>query len=278
MLEASEVTVFRGGKPIVDACSITVPRGRVTAIVGPNGAGKSTMLGVLAGDLEPDDGRVTVDGTPLSALGTRALARRRAVLPQKSELTAAFTAREVVLIGRTPHVGGWSDRGEHVVVDAALEATDMREREHRLYPTLSGGEQQRAHLARTLAQLWPGDPRREDPDGYLLLDEPTASLDVRYQHGMLSAARRFARQGVGVLAIVHDLNLAAQYADTVYVMKTGRAVATGCPNEVFTEELVRRVFETGAVIQRHPCRDCPLIVMTGINEEPFRPQQEVLYE
>jgi iron complex transport system ATP-binding protein len=263
MLDARGVTVIRNGTKIVDSCSVCVAPGSTTAIVGPNGAGKSTMLEVLSGDIRPDSGAVRLNGRSLRSFRTRSLARHRAVLPQKTELSAAFTVREVALIGRTPHVEGWSDRAEHAVVDAALEATHMREREHRLYPTLSGGEQQRTQLARTLSQLWPYDPGLASPIGYLLLDEPTAGLDLRYQHDVLSTARQFSRQGVGVLAIVHDLNLAAQYADTVYVMKRGGVFASGSPKEVFTEELLRTVFDTAALVQPHPCHDCPLIILTG---------------
>lgn len=230
-------------------------------MVGPNGAGKSTLLRVLAGELRPTHGDVRLLGKPLNAWKSQEVARQRAVLPQSTTLPFAFRVEEVVLLGRAPHVNGDEQPHDYAITNAALTTVGMAGFTERIYPTLSGGEQQRVQLARVLAQIW-----EEAPLGcrYLLLDEPTNNLDLAHQHHTLQIARCFAAQGVGVLAILHDLNLAAQYADQVCVMKAGRVLACGDPQTALTPALTAEAFAINVMVLPHPCLACPLIVANAL--------------
>lgn len=185
-------------------------------------------------------------------------AQVRAVMPQDSTLSFPFTVLEVVLMGRTPHLKGAESLRDYQIARAALEAVDARHLEERLYPTLSGGERQRVQLARVLAQIW----EETTEDRYLRLDEPTSNLDLSHQHSTLSVARHFAHQGVGVLVVLHDLNLAAQYADCVLMLNKGKIINYGTPAEVFTRELIRETFGLQVMVGKHPTMECPLIIPT----------------
>lgn len=231
-ISGESVTVVREGRTLLRDVSFGVAHGEVVALVGPNGAGKSTLLGCLAGDIEPDGGRVLLGGVPLAEVTLRERARRRAVLPQQSLLQFAFRAREVVAMGRTP-VAPVSREADDAAVDNALDRTEMLPLADRIYPRLSGGEQHRVSLARILAQEAP----------ILLLDEPTATLDIRHQHQVMATAREVAAAGGAVLAIVHDLNLALTYANRVGVLRQGELVACDVPAVVAREDLLSDVFE-----------------------------------
>jgi iron complex transport system ATP-binding protein len=241
MLVAERVGYAIGRKALVAEVSLALRPGELVAVIGPNGAGKSTLLRLLAGELRPDAGRVTLDGQPLAAWNRRALARRRAVLPQSSTLSFAFTAGEVALLGRAPHCGGLDGPLDRAIARRALELAGIGDLAARRYPSLSGGERQRVHLARVLAQLMtaPG----EYAGGYLLLDEPVTSLDPSHQHAALALTRDFAARGGGALAILHDVNLAARYADRVVVLAAGRVAAEGAPAEALTPDVLAGVFE-----------------------------------
>lgn len=255
MLIARNLHVRAGGSRLLADVSLTVSSGEVVAVVGPNGAGKSTLLKALCGDVTPTRGEVVLNGRRLQAWHRRERARVMAVLPQESTLAFPFTVLEVVMMGRTPHeLGG---RRDQVIARAALEAAGMSAFEQRIYPTLSGGERQRVHVARVLAQVWeePGNDVR-----YLLLDEPTASLDLAHQHHTLDTLRQFATQGVGVLAVLHDLNLAAQFADRIVVLRDGHQLACGCPRAVLTPDIIEAAFAFAATVMPHPSRACPLVV------------------
>jgi iron complex transport system ATP-binding protein len=235
----------------VDGVSLDLARGEVLALVGPNGAGKSTLLKLLAGDLSPSGGEVTLEGRPLARFGAKELALKRALLPQQTILQFAFTARAVVAMGRHPHLGMAGESPEDdAVVEAALARTETVPLAERVYPSLSGGEQARVSLARVLAQETP----------VLLLDEPTAALDLRHQQSVLRIARDLAREGTAVLAVLHDLNLAATYADRIALLDEGKLVADGTPWDVLTEERLSAVFRHPIGVVRHPRRDCPLVL------------------
>ncbi|GAB4366414.1 MAG: heme ABC transporter ATP-binding protein [Kiloniellaceae bacterium] len=260
MLRADAIRVRYGAAEVLRGPSLAVAPGEVVAVLGPNGAGKSTLLAVLAGTLRPHQGDAVLEGRALADWPPRALALRRAVLPQHSELSFGFAVLEVVLLGRSPHAGASSRAEDLAVAEACLAEAEVAHLAHRLYTTLSGGERQRVQLARVLAQIdFPKTDRRDQPR-YLLLDEPTASLDPAHQHATLRTARRAAERGMGVLAILHDLNLAALYADRLVVLSRGRLAAEGTPEAVLTEELVREAFELPVHITRHPTRGCPQIV------------------
>ena len=241
MLVANALSFAVGRKLLLEDVSLVMKPGEMLAIVGPNGAGKSTLLRLLAGETTPRTGAIAIDGRPMTVWPKRDLARRRAVLPQSSSLSFPFSAGEVALMGRGPHSGGIERQVDRVIARRALEMAGVAELAARSYPSLSGGERQRVHLARVLAQLMvrPG----EYAGGYLLLDEPVTSLDPRHQHAALALTRDFVRQGGAALAILHDVNLAARYADRVLVLARGRAAAAGTPAEALSPAVLGPVFD-----------------------------------
>lgn len=233
MIEAKSISLRIGAATLLDDVSAALCPGRITAILGPNGAGKSSLLGILAGERRPSAGTVSLDQRPLSRWPARALARRRAVVPQAAQLAFPFTVAEVVRMGfaLTP-----PPQGQRATILAqALAAADITHLADRAMPTLSGGERQRTHFARALAQL---AANAGHFPAYLLLDEPTASLDPAHQHGLLAAVRDWVRQSGGAAAIVlHDLALAAHYADDVVLLSRGKVAARGAMGALRAETL-----------------------------------------
>lgn len=256
-LEAHHVSFKIKGKTLVDDVSFALRQGELLAVVGPNGAGKSTLLKLLCGDLRVWGGDVMLWGRPLAAWPVREQAQLRAVLPQNSTLTFPFTALEVVLMGRIPHNNGVNRQADAEIAAAALHRVGMSHLAERLYPTLSGGERQQVQLARVLAQLGEDGGER---GRVLLLDEPTTSLDLAHQHHTLCLAREYATMGVAVLAILHDLNLAAQYADRILMLKQGRLREIGTPEQVLTSHTIQDVFATPTVVMPHPQNQRPMVV------------------
>ena len=223
MIEARCVSLKIGAAILVDAIDATVVPGRVTAILGPNGAGKSSLLSLLAGERKPSAGTVAVAGRCLSGWKADELARRRAVVPQSAHMAFPFTVEQVVRLGfaLTPP----PSHRRAAIVAQALEAADIAHLADRTMPTLSGGERQRTHFARAMAQLAATDDGRP---AYLLLDEPTASLDPAHQHALLAAVRSWVgRSGGGAAVVLHDLALAAHYADDLLLLGHGRVAARG---------------------------------------------------
>ena len=270
LIEAHNITFEIDSRKLLDDVSLDVNAGEIVAGVGPNGAGKSTLRKILSGDWKPSAGEVTFNQKLLSHWPVAELARMRAVLPQDSSLNFPLTVFEVVLMGRAPHVNTVETKHDLAIAREALEAVGALHLENRLYPTLSGGERQRVHLARVLAQIWEADG---DATRYLLLDEPTANLDLTHQHQTMKIARGFARQGVGVFVIVHDLNLASQYADRVLILNEGKMVAFGAPHEVLTESIIREAFGVDVGVMDHPFFDCPLVVWRDDPGEIHLPDQ-----
>ncbi len=257
MLAGSNLQVVVEGNTLLAEMSVQVRPNEVLAVLGPNGAGKSTLLKVLCGDLSPTRGTVSMGGRPLSSWDRKASARVRAVLPQQSSLSFPFRVLEVALMGRSPHLRGPETRRDLAIARAALEEAGVGHLEDRLYPTLSGGESQRVHLGRVLAQIWEA---MDELPRYLLLDEPTSSLDLAHQHQALSVARGFAERQVGVLVVLHDLNLAAQYADRILLLKEGREVASGPPEQVLQAEVIEAVYDIPVTVIPHPHGPRPLVV------------------
>lgn len=242
-LECVNARVSAGGRVLLDGITATLQPGRFTAILGPNGAGKSTLLSLLSAQRTPDAGQVLLDGTPLHTLSAHTLALRRAVMPQESAVAFDFTAREVAELGRYPH-RKHPDANEAAIVDQALAATDVAALAPRIFNTLSGGEKARVHLARALAQVW--GPRADGAARWLLLDEPTAALDLAHQHQALRLLRDWAHdQGLGVVAVLHDLNLALRYADDVLLLARGEAACHGPVGDVLTAERIESVWDVG---------------------------------
>lgn len=245
-----------GRKTLLDQVSLTLQPGEVLALLGPNGAGKSTFLKVLSGEFEQLDGQVMLNGRCKTDWPREVLAKTVAVLPQHSELAFPFSAFEVVLLGRLPHSTGRKRDAE--IAQLALRKVDGWHLRDAAYPSLSGGEKQRVQLARVLAQIWQDHgygPR------YLLLDEPTSALDLAHQHQTLALARDWAdEQGVGVLAILHDMNLAASYADRIGLLQNGQLKALGAVDKVLTPELLEPVFGIRVTLLQHPHQAKPLVV------------------
>ncbi|GAA1948130.1 heme ABC transporter ATP-binding protein [Amycolatopsis minnesotensis] len=255
--ELSDVSFAVSGKSLLRKVSFEVRSGEVLALVGPNGAGKSTALAVLAGDLTPDSGEARIAGEAVPRWSTVDLARLRAVLPQQNAVSFPFTVGDVVRMGRAPWAGTDAEAGDDEVVARALAATGMTEFAGRRLTTLSGGEQARAALSRVLAQ----------DTGVLLLDEPTAALDLRHTEDVLRIASARAGDGNAVLVVLHDLGLAAAHADRVVVLDRGEVVATGPPGEVLTESLLTEVYRHPIEVFAHPRTGKPVVL-------PHRPAEE----
>lgn len=236
-LAVRDVHLQRGDRRVLQAVNLRAQPGRLLALVGPNGAGKSSLLGVLAGLLVPTQGQATLDDRPLVRWPPAALARRRAMLSQQVQLGFGFRVDEVVLLGRSPH-GVRHAADDRRIADAALRAAHAWHLRGRDYLELSGGEQQRVQLARVLAQVWEGG----DGPSWLLLDEPEAGLDIAHQHFVLRRARLLACQGFGVVAVLHDLNLAARYADEVALLEHGRLLRHGPPAEALEPRVLSEVY------------------------------------
>jgi iron complex transport system ATP-binding protein len=220
LVAARGVSVELGGRRVLHHVSAHIDAGEVVAMVGPNGAGKSSLLAAMSGDLAPSDGLVEVEGRPLGTWEPLELARARSVLPQRVAVAFPFRVHEVVRMGRAPWIGTPQEDEDDEAVAAALEVADLHRLSSRPVTALSGGELARAALARVLAQR----------TRLLLLDEPTAALDLHHQEAVMAALRRLAADGHGVGVVVHDLSLAAAYADRILVLAAGRLRAAGPPD------------------------------------------------
>jgi iron complex transport system ATP-binding protein len=244
ILDARAVTMTVGNAALVDAVDLRVEPGETIAIAGPNGAGKSTLLRLLSGDIHPTRGSIRVKQRDLASYRPRELAHHRAMLSQHVNVTFPFTVEEVVSMGASDHPHAAARR----LVEQALCEVGLDGFAHRQMPTLSGGEQQRAHFARVLVQLACGEALHGP--GLLLLDEPTSSLDLRHQIDLVESARRRARNGTAVIAILHDLNLAMRFAERIVLLHRGRLVIDGGPADAMTSQTIRRIFEVDAVIEQ----------------------------
>jgi len=250
MVEAKNISVKRGGKWILRQANIRVLPGHFTAVIGANGAGKSTLLKVLAGAEKPDAGQVLLNGDRLSDYKERELAQVRGILSQQLHLPFSIRVLDVVLLGRHIHTKREGKRTSEKAARQCLRQVGLAGYENRDIRTLSGGEQQRVHLARVLAQI----THQENNHGcYLLLDEPTASQDMAQQLRLLSLLRQLAKeQQIGIIAILHDINQAAQYADQVLLLKSGHVIAIGSPKEVITPENIQTAYGIIAGVYQHP--------------------------
>lgn len=249
LAEASGLRVRLGGREVLAGVSLTARAGEVLALVGPNGAGKSTLLAALAADLPADEGVVRVYGRPSAEWPARELALRRAALPQAAALSFPFTVQDVVRMGRAPWAGTALEEDDDRVVGEAMASAEVGEFASRPFSALSGGERARVALARVLAQRAP----------LLLLDEPTAALDLRHQELVLRLCRERAAAGDAVVVVLHDLGLAAAYADRVAVLRDGMLAAEGPPAGVFTGDLLTEVYRQPVEVFPHPRTGAPLV-------------------
>ncbi|ANJ28381.1 ABC transporter ATP-binding protein [Agromyces aureus] len=263
-LDLSRVRFDRAGRTIIDGVDATLPHGALTALIGPNGAGKSTLLHLIAAVERARSGELRLDGVPLDGMHRRERAKVVALAEQQAEVDGRLTVEASVALGRTPHLGAFGVAGPHdrAVVDGALAAVGAAEFAGRTLDSLSGGERQRVTLARAIAQ---------EPT-LLLADEPTNHLDLGSQFVALDLLAGLARDGLTVVAALHDLSHAAAYADHVVVLAAGRVVAAGPPADVLTSELVHDVYGVQAEVLVHPLTGRPLIaVASTAADRPARP-------
>jgi iron complex transport system ATP-binding protein len=244
-----DLVIGYGSAPVLDGVSLSVAEGELVGLVGPNGVGKTTLIRALLGTLTPDDGCVTLNGDSVADLGSRAASRRVAAVPQQSAVPFSFTVREVVEMGRHPHTPRLGSDPEPGAVERAMQRTEITHLADRDIDAVSGGERQRVLIARALAQDTPA----------LLLDEPTASLDVNHQIRTLGLVEDLADSGRAVLAAIHDLNLAARYCDRLVLLANGGVAARGSPVDVLRPEPLEAAFDTRAVVSRDPVTDAPVV-------------------
>jgi iron complex transport system ATP-binding protein len=272
VLAGEKIAFAYDGHQVLHDVDIALHSGNLVALLGPNGSGKTTLLKILCGIFPPREGRVVLDDRDLALRGRRDIARRIALVPQELNVPFAFTVREMVLLGRTPHIHPLLGemRRDRDAVERAMELTDTLELAERFFGDLSGGERQRVVIAMALAQLLPDSKGLRDPSGFapvLLLDEPTVHLDINHQVEILELIQMLNRErGLVVLATMHDLNLAALYFDRLYLLNHGRMVTEGAPGAVLSKERVEGVFGAQVVIEAHPARTgAPHIILMPTN-------------
>lgn len=254
IVETAGLSVHAGAKALLQDVSLSIAAGESVSLVGPNGAGKTTLLRTLSGEISPTAGTILLKGREPRSYKPRVLALHRAVLAQHVDVAFPFTVAEVVRMGAGEQSGG---AATDALVERALAEVDLIDMRERIIGTLSGGEQQRAHLARVLVQLQSGESRHGP--GVLLLDEPTASLDLCHQLDLLAIVQRRLTQGTTVITTLHDLNLAALFARRIIVLKQGRLAAQGSPGETITDDVISAVFGVTEVVNRLPT-DIPFVL------------------
>lgn len=254
MISGHFISLNIRGRSLLNFVSIDVKPGLFTAIAGPNGAGKSSLLKILANETASYQGKVTVNGKPMKSYDIAALSKVRAVLPQSTHLQFSFTVKQIVMLGTHYHKNSVAQNEK--ICEEVMALTEVTEWRDRNYLTLSGGEQQRVNLARVLAQVWEERPYAR----YILLDEPTSNLDIAQKQLIFSLVRYACLRNIGVLAIVHDLNQIAQFADTIYFMRNGNVVAHGGTKAVFTKENIEETFSCKVNVHHDPATNSPYIL------------------
>ncbi|MGL5345593.1 MAG: heme ABC transporter ATP-binding protein [Plesiomonas sp.] len=268
VLQINRLRVQRGQRQILTDLSLTLFAGELTILLGPNGSGKSTLLKCISAEI-PFQGEITLFNQPQNTWNASALARKMAILPQSSSLSFAFLVHEVVMLGRLPHASSHAENQR--IAHECLAVVGAQHLAKRLYTELSGGEKQRVHFARVLAQLGEkkqntkqfrevekSGPLPAEPQ-LLMLDEPTSALDLCHQHHTLQTAKDRAMAGDAVLVILHDLNLAARYADRILLLNNGTLYADGTPKQILTHDNIRHVFDIDTTIIPHPDIDSVLV-------------------
>ena len=245
LAQVENLHVSRNGRKILEDISVSFSTGRMTAVLGPNGAGKSSLVRVLSGDWPVEAGKVQLFQKPLHQWDALELARRRAVLPQESQVRFPFTVREIITLGRLPYASVAQASQDEEVVNRLMQELDVAGLENRPYIMLSGGEKQRVQLARILAQI---APPWEDGPPLLILDEPMNNLDPSHQFALLDRVAKISHEGAAVIIVLHDLNLAARYADEILLIMDGKVIAHDSTGEVLTPETIEAVFSVRASV------------------------------
>ena len=254
MLQATDITCAYDDTVVLESVSLRVEPGDIIGLIGPNGSGKTTLLRALSGVLQPSSGQILLEGRDIHEMPSREIARRVAAVSQDPVVDFSFDVRELVMMGRTPHIGrlGWETKHDLDIVKKAMEYLDVAHLADRPITEISGGERQRVFIAMALAQ----EPR------VLLLDEATSHLDIDHQLGILDLIhQRNREEGLTVLLVSHDLNLAADYCDKLVLLNEGRIMLTGSPEEVVTEENIRRVYRAQVRLQRNPVTGRPHLLL-----------------
>lgn len=252
LLTLTDVGLNIGAAMLLDKISVSISAGERIALIGPNGAGKSSLLRILSGELRPSHGSASLLDRPLAAYAPAELAERRAVLSQQIAVAFPFRVAEIVAMG------GRGAPVSDAAIDAALDRVGLTDFADRIVTTLSGGEQQRAHIARILIQMTVG--RRNDSRGLIFLDEPTASLDLRHQLDLAKIVTDCAEQGLAVVSILHDLNLVPLFADRVIALDHGRLVGDGSVESTITEATMRQIFNVAGAVGRTPPDRMPFVL------------------
>lgn len=266
MITVQNISYKVAQKNILHKLSFILRPGELSVVLGQNGAGKSTLLKILSGEQKPAEGKVLLDRDDLHSLSFQQLAHKRAVLSQQYAATLPFNCEEIVMMGRYPHFGHKPAAVDKEIVGQCMDEMQVAPFAARPYHTLSGGEQQRVQMARVLAQL--KDNSQHPYRKVLLLDEPTASMDCLYQQLCLSKAKELARKGYTVLVILHDLNLAAQFADTILLLKQGRLVTTGDVREVLQPAFIAEAYDMEVNVLEYDEYDFPILVPAARKNKP----------
>ncbi len=257
MLKTNNIAYHIGKKQILHGVTAEFVPGEFNMILGPNGSGKSTFLKIFSGEINGYHGMVFYNDKNIAAQKKEELAKYRAVMSQQPELSFPLMVDEVVMMGRYPHFNFNPGKKDIAICEAVMERMNLVTFKERNYLTLSGGEKQRVQFARVLAQIW------EQPaygTRYLFLDEPLTSLDINYQQEFLQLAREFAKKGTVLVAVMHDINLATQYADRLFFLKQGELIAHGKPKEILTAALIKKVFDVEVLVINNPVTNNPLVI------------------
>lgn len=259
MIEAKNITYLSASQQaIIKDISFSAQAGEMVVIVGPNGAGKSTLLKSLAGAIKPQQGKVLIEGKNIQEYTPNQLAKKRAVLSQHYNLSADFLVKDIVMMGRYPHFDGKPSVQDNDIIRQNLEVTGTEHLAERTIKSLSGGEQQRVHMARVLSQV------THEENGILFLDEPISSLDIHYQFAILEIAHQKKQEGMTVIAVLHDLNLATRFADRLVIIKDGEKQADDVPAHILNAELLSTIYDIPIQVIQH--QDEKFIFPKGISQ------------
>lgn len=254
-LTAEHLNLWVGARQLINDVSVTLEAGELVALIGPNGAGKSTLLRLLTGFLKAKEGLCCLDGHPLHEWPPEVLSRHRAVMLQQTRMQFDWPVEGIIAMGRAP----WGPGKESEIVRSVMALTGCCELAGRRYSTLSGGEQQRVQLARSLAQLWQVD----GPQGWLFLDEPTSALDLYHQQQLLRLMKSLTRRGkLHVCTVLHDLNLAALWADRILLLHQGKLVAQGTPQTVIQKSIIEKWYQADVRVEQHPHSEKPYLFLS----------------
>jgi len=259
MLKANNIHYKISKKEILNDITLEFLPGEFNMILGPNGSGKSTFLKIFSGEINGYDGTILYNGEKISSQKKETLAKYRAVMSQQPELSFPLMVDEVVMMGRYPHFNFNPNKKDFAICDEVMERMHLSSFKERNYLTLSGGEKQRVQFARVLAQIW---EKPQNGIRYLFLDEPLASLDINYQQEFLQIAREFAQEDTVLVAVMHDINLATQYADKLFFLKQGKLIANGRPKEILNQALIKVVFGVNTTVIDNPVTNTPLVIYT----------------